>query len=321
MALFSRPAAAISTILALTTSRYGDVYRLLLASSSLRSAGESSMTNGDLLGTCSSLWWIRNKVTYFIIVFMTGSTKSSTRCRRVPAADGWDPATEGNPNRSPLKRQLAHSGLASDHHPRIASAAGGATCLTAFRKRITVRDGSRVVRAAAPADNRAPQSRHLDMDERVPLVCERCLDGSRSSALPSWHSRRGRRSLSPALPPRRLRIRHPYRQPPPQLRSPAPPNPPVTRPPSKRRTPAPMPAAQLAAQISSPACSTCSSTRSAFSCTTPARVVPAAIRACSSGWIETLAGGTPTPGHRPSPPTCRRATGVRTSQWTPAGDA
>ena len=32
MALFSRPAAAISTILALTTSRYGDVYRLLLAS-------------------------------------------------------------------------------------------------------------------------------------------------------------------------------------------------------------------------------------------------------------------------------------------------
>ena len=73
MALFSRPAAAISTILALTTSRYGDVYRLLLASSSLRSAGESSMTNGDLLGTCSSLSWIRNKVTYFIIVFMTGS--------------------------------------------------------------------------------------------------------------------------------------------------------------------------------------------------------------------------------------------------------
>ena len=185
------------------------LYRLLLASSSLRSAGESSMTNGDLLGTCSSLWWIRNKVTYFIIVFMTGSTKSSTRCRRVPAADGWDPATEGNPNRSPLKRQLAHSGLASDHHPRIASAAGGATCLTALRKRITVRDGSRVVRAAAPADNRAAQSRHLDMDKRVPLVCERCLDGSRSSALPSRHSRRVRRSLSPALPPHRLRIRHP----------------------------------------------------------------------------------------------------------------
>ena len=42
MALFSRPAAAMSTILALTTSRYGDVYRRARASSSRRWAAVRS---------------------------------------------------------------------------------------------------------------------------------------------------------------------------------------------------------------------------------------------------------------------------------------
>jgi len=47
---FSKPAAAYSTILARTTSRYGDVYRRAQASSCARSVGDSRIRNGHFLG-------------------------------------------------------------------------------------------------------------------------------------------------------------------------------------------------------------------------------------------------------------------------------
>ena len=47
---FRNPAAAIRTIFARTTSRYGDVYRRVLCSNSFRSSFESSIKNGLIFG-------------------------------------------------------------------------------------------------------------------------------------------------------------------------------------------------------------------------------------------------------------------------------
>jgi hypothetical protein len=50
MTSFANPSAAISTILARMTSRYGDVYRRALASRSRRSSADSFIVNGLFLG-------------------------------------------------------------------------------------------------------------------------------------------------------------------------------------------------------------------------------------------------------------------------------